>query len=76
MSELELLKLWGDERHTEIRQRLDRIDERLYRIESLPVLKAAAMVEKLTTKRVVAVGAAPGIGGMLYFIQWLRHILP
>lgn len=75
MSELEMLKEWQDERHAEIRVRLDRIDERLYRIEELPVLKASVLVDKLTTRKGMALTAIPGIGGVAYLFDRLRDLL-
>lgn len=74
-NELRMLKEWQDERHTEIKAHLVKIDGRLDRIESLPLLKAAGLMEKLTTRRVVVATAVPGTGGVLYLIDRLKGFL-
>jgi hypothetical protein len=77
---------------TLINSRFDSIEERMERLETMPRLspeevmqirrsavamdRAAKMVRWLSPKRIACIASVPSSGGALYFIQWVRHIIP
>lgn len=87
-NELHILMDWYQERHDATMDRLDRIDERLTRLEDAPRLtpvqvarmeRTANRIETaakwLSPKRLALIGSIPGSGGAVYLANWINHIL-
>lgn len=87
-NELHILMDWYQERHDATMDRLDRIDERLTRLEDAPRLtpvqvarmeRTANRIETaakwLSPKRLALIGSIPSSGGAVYFANWLHSIL-
>jgi hypothetical protein len=90
-NELRILQEWQDERHREMIERFNGLDERLDKIEGLPSLtgdeiikiriaalrldRAAAVVRLITPKKVAAAGCLPGLGAILYLFDRVKQFL-
>jgi hypothetical protein len=90
-NELKILQDWQDERHREMIERFNGLDDRLDKIEGLPSLtpdeiikiriaalrldRAAAVVRLITPRKVAAAGFLPGLGTLVYLFERVRHIV-
>jgi uncharacterized protein YdcH (DUF465 family) len=90
-NEMKMLRDWQDERHREMLERFDGLDDRLEKIEDSPRLtaeeiakiriaavrldRAAAVVKFITPKKVAATMCLPSLGGLAFLVERVKNFL-